>query len=147
MFKSKIFRRVFLAIPFLFASVLFAGETSTDWDAFSVNLTKAIKSGHPGLQQSAMQRIVQHANKLDTDECVYTIGRIFCYGTDPAERRLALVVLGKINSLKSMAYIYNGMIFENDASIKKQGCCILNEYCLANVDVTDNDFRMSVLEK
>ena len=147
MMKSKIFSSVFLVISFLFASMLFAGEVKTDWDSLSLSLIKAIKSGSPGLQQSAMQHIIQHTDKLDTEECVNTIGRIFCYSTNKAERRLALVTLGKINSLKSMAYIYQGMITENDKSIRKQGCCILGEYCNANADLSANDLRLSLMEK
>jgi hypothetical protein len=131
-------------IVLAFAVQGFAQQTETDWEAFSVNLEKALKSGHPGLQQSAMQRIIAYGDKLSIDDGVYYIGRIFCYGTDAQERRLALIALAKINTMRSMGYIYKGMVSENNDSIKKQSCCILNDYCLANAGTTMEDFRLAL---
>lgn len=102
-----------------------------NWKAFSVNLVKAIKSGHPGLQQSAMQRIIQYADKLDVDDAVWTISRIERFSDDCRVRRLAMVTLYKIHSAKAMSYIVQNLKYEEDSSIKKQGCCLVQDYYLA----------------
>ena len=128
----------------LFSVQVFAQQSETDWLAFSENLEVALRKGNTGLQQSAMQRVISYADKLTLDDGVYRIGRIFQFGTDEYERRLAMVALAKINTVRSIAYIYDGMIRETNKSVKKQGCCILNEFCLANMDVTDEDFKLAL---
>lgn len=128
----------------LFSVQVFAQEIKTDWEAFSTNLEVALRAGNTGLRQSAMQRVVSYADKLTLDDGVYRMGRIFQFGTDEQERRLAMVALAKINTVRSMAYIYQGMAVERNESIKKQCYCILNEYCLANRDITDDDFKLAL---
>jgi len=131
-------------IIFTFTLQAVAQEQITDWEAFSVNLEKALKSGHPGLQQSAMQRVVQYGDKLTLDDGIYHMGRIFCFGTDDQERRLALVALAKVNTMRSMGYIYKGMATEDNDAVKKQCCCILNDYCMANAGITEEDFKLAL---
>lgn len=123
---------------------LFAQESETNWEAFSENLEVALRYGNDGLRQSAMQRVISYADKLTLDDGIYRIGRIFQFGPDAYERRLALIALSKINTVRSMAYIYAGMARETNESVKKQGCCILNAFCMANADVQDEDFQLAL---
>ena len=107
------------------ASLLMAQEREVNWKAFSVNLTKAIKSDNPGLQQSAMQRIIRYADKLEVDAAVYDITNIFRFDKNPRVRRLAMVTLSSINSDKSIEYLSKYIKFEEDKTIQKQACCIM----------------------
>lgn len=121
------------ALVLLILSSFLFGQTpkwETDWDAFSKNLVIAVKSGHPGLQQSAMQRIIQHKDKLDVSEAVYDIGQIFRFDDNPQMRRLAMVTLHAINTDKALAIVSNYLKFEDEPCIQKQGCCALNSYAL-----------------
>ena len=128
----------------LFSVQIFAQKAETDWDAFSENLEVALRFGNDGVRQSAMQRIISYADKLTLDDGVFRIGRIFQFGSDEYERRLALIALSKINTVRSMAYIYEGMSRETNEAVKKQGCCILNEFCLAHLDVTQDDYKIAL---
>ena len=118
---------------FILYSFSFAQTTpeKTDWIAFSENLVIAVKSGHPGLQQSAMQRIIQYKDKLDVSDAVYEIGQIFRFDENPQMRRLAMVTLNAINTDKALATVSEYLKYEDEFCIKKQGCCVLNAYVLA----------------
>ena len=74
---SKSFLVLLITALILITTTGFAAEREVNWNAFSKNLVQAIKSGHPGLQQSAMQRIVQYADKLDVEDAVWDIVQIF----------------------------------------------------------------------
>lgn len=142
--RSSTFKQA--AIILIIAAMTFglqAQENRTDWKAFSVNLVKAIKSGHPGLQNSAMQRIIQYADKLDVSEAVYHIGRIYGFDINPKVRRLAMITLHKISSDKSMYYLQKYLPLETNPNMRSQCCCILNEYCMAK-NITPKDLKLAV---
>lgn len=128
---SKLFTAVLLSVLFTFSALVHAQTAKTDWHAFSVNLVKAIKSGNPGLQESAMQRIIQYADKLDVDDAVYTIARIYAFHPDEQFRRLAMVTLYKINTDKSMAYLQKYLALERNDSFKRQACCMIQDFNVA----------------
>lgn len=124
--RSKVFLSALLVMAVMSqASLLMAQEREVNWKAFSVNLTKAIKSDNPGLQQSAMQRIIRYADKLEVDAAVYDIANIFRFDKNPRVRRLAMVTLSSINSDKSIEYLAKYIKFEEDKSIQKQACCVM----------------------
>ncbi len=128
---SKSFLGFILTMLFVWAGLVQAQTRNINWDAFSVNLVKAIKSGHPGLQQSAMQRIIQYADNLDVEDAVWTISQISRFDNDSRVRRLAMVTLYNIKSDKALAYIGQNLKLEKDQTIKKHGCCMLQEYYAA----------------
>ena len=106
-------------------SVLMAQEREVNWQAFSVNLVKALKSDNPGLQQSAMQRIIRYADKLNVDDAVYDIANIFRFDDNPRVRRLAMVTLATIDTDKSIEYLSKYLKYEESNSIRKQACCVM----------------------
>jgi len=69
---------------------------------------------------------------------------IFRHGSNAKERKLALTALRKINSLKSMAYIYQGMAFEKNDFLKEKCNKILSEYYSHNKDITDEDLQITL---
>ncbi len=136
---SKLFAAVILSALFAFSSIAQAQTAKTDWHAFSVNLVKAVKSGNPGLQQSAMQRIIQYADKLDVDNAVYTIARIYGFHPDPRFRRLAMVTLYKINTDKSLAYLQKYLAYEDNESFKRQACRMIQDFKIARKAAKENE--------
>ncbi|MBN2424186.1 MAG: hypothetical protein JXR46_01465 [Calditrichaceae bacterium] len=118
-----------LTVLFILSSIVDAHARKVNWEAFSVNLVKAIKSGHPGLQQSAMQRIIRYADSLNTKDAVYPLVQIFRFNDNDKVRRLAMVALAKINSDHAISYLYKYMKFEENVMIRHQCVCIINDYC------------------
>lgn len=124
----NLFSALLLAVILVFATAGFAGEHQVNWDAFSKNLVEAIKSGNPGLQQSAMQRIIQYSDKLDVEQAVWHIAQIFRFDDNSRFRRLAMVTLYKINSDKAIYYVNKYIPKESEECLKRQDCCILQSY-------------------
>jgi len=131
-----------LPVIFLFYCSLIMGQDSqqnVNWDAFSKNLVKAVKSGHPGLQQSAMQQIIRYKDNLDVKDAVYDIALIFRFKDDQKVRRLAMVTLYAINSNKALAYIADFLKYQDCECTKKQGISMITEYGIAKLKGKDVD--------
>ena len=109
----------------------FGNERKVNWEAFGANLVVALKSNHPGLQESAMQRIIQYSENLDVTEAVYDIALIFRFDGNSQMRRLAMVTLSKINTDHSLSYLCQYLKYEENSSIRKQCCCIIKDYYVA----------------
>lgn len=112
----------------LFLCVSQVQAQQTDWEAFGKNLVKAIQTGNAGLQQSAMQLIIRHADNLDVDAAGLDILHIFRKSDNPKVRQLAMVTLFKMQHKYAMFYLKRNLAFEKDECIRKQCCCILQEY-------------------
>lgn len=106
-----------------------AGPPPTDWQSFSENLMRALKSEHPGLQNSALQQIIQYADSLDLDDAVYDIALIFRFDDNPRAQRMAAVALYKIHTRESVAYLCQNMKYVRNKSALRQCCAMVNEYC------------------
>jgi hypothetical protein len=109
----------------------FGNERKVNWEAFGANLVVALKSNHPGLQESAMQRIIQYSENLDVTDAVYDIALIFRFDDNSQMRRLAMVTLSKINTDHSLSYLCQYLKYEENSSIRKQCCCIIKDYYVA----------------
>ncbi|NOX90560.1 MAG: HEAT repeat domain-containing protein [Calditrichaeota bacterium] len=128
---SKLLAVVVLSAVFCLASLAQAQNNKVDWEAFSINLVKAVKSDNPKLQQSAMQHIIKYADKVNVDDAVWTIARIFGFDKNPSVRRLAMVTLYKINTQKSLSYLQEYLSLEDNQSLKRQGNIMIKEYWIA----------------
>lgn len=126
--KSRIIITMLVAC-FVLLSMGQVQANKVNWEAFSENLVIAIKSGHPGLQNSAMQQIIRYSDSLVIDNAVYPIVQIFRFNDNSRVRRLAMVALAKVNTDKAISYLYKYMKFEDNVAIKHQCCCIINDYC------------------
>ncbi|MCB0259002.1 MAG: hypothetical protein KDE62_04675 [Calditrichaeota bacterium] len=116
----------FIGVLFLFLSQ--AQAQQTDWEVFGKNLVKAIQTGNEGLQQSAMQLIIRHADNLDVDAAGLDILHIFRKSKNPKVRQLAMITLFKMQHKYAMFYLKRNLEFEKNDCIRKQCCCILKEY-------------------
>jgi len=126
---SKKFIGVLVVITLLFLITdTQAGNRKVNWDAFSINLVKAMKSNHPGLQESAMQRIIRYSDSLEVTDAVYDIALIFRFDDNPQLRRLAMVTLSEINTDHSMGYLCQYLKYEDNPAIKRQCCGVITNY-------------------
>ena len=127
-FKSKLSGVLIVMIISLLIGNIFAGDRKVNWEAFSTNLVVAIKSNHPGLQESAMQRIIQYSESLNVTDAVYDIALVFRFDKNSQMRRLAMVTLSKINTDQSLDYLCQYLKYEDNPSVHKQCCGIIREY-------------------
>ena len=129
--SSKISGAFIVILIMLFSSNIFAESRTINWEAFSTNLIVALKSNHPGLQESAMQRIIRYSDSLEITDAVYDVALIFRFDGNPQMRRLAMVTLSKINTDHSLSYLCQYLKYEGNSSIRKQCCCIIRDYYVA----------------
>lgn len=100
----------------------------TNWDAFSQNLVAALASPVEGLQQSAMQQIIQYGDHLDVRRGAIYIMRIFRNHEDVQMRRLALSALSRTHSKWAMGLLTVLVDVEQSPMLKRQIYLILNDY-------------------
>jgi len=105
-----------------------AQERQVNWEAFSKNLVMALGTTNTGLQLSAMGMIIRYSDKLQVDDAVFDIMRIYRLNKDPQVRILALVTLHKIHNDWSMYCLKSNMKFETDERVKKLCSFVLNDY-------------------
>ncbi len=141
-YKLKLYYNIIFVISLLLISNTFAQSRNVNWEAFSTNLVIAVKSNHPGLQQSAMQRIIQYADSLNVTDAVYNIALIFRFDKNKQMRRLAMVTLSKINTDHSLNYLCKYIKYETNSSIRKQCCSIINDYYVAKKPDKLDDLTM-----
>ena len=112
----------------LLCGLLFSQEEITDWDQFSANLVNAFKIPNDGLHKSAMCMIIRYSDKLNVDDAVFDVVKIFRSHKDVKVRQLALVTLHKMQNAWAMDFLRRHHEFEDDATIRKMNCCIVNSY-------------------
>ena len=121
--------KLFLVAVLLICGATFARPDSVDWDAFSQNLTKALKSDNAGLQQSAMCMVIQYADHLTIPrDAVFNIVRVFRSDKDKNVRLLALVTLHKIEDPWAMDFLQRHRRYEKETRLKQICCCAVNTY-------------------
>ena len=143
----KISGALIVILIMLFSSQIFAGNGNVNWDAFSTNLIVALKSDHPGLQESAMQRIIQYSDSLEITGGIYDIALVFRFDHNPQMRRLAMVTLSKINTDYSLSYLCQYLKYEDNQSIRKQCCCIIRDYYVAKKPDKMNELATLLTER
>jgi len=116
-----------LSIILLLPNTLSYAQTDDQWRAFSDNLINALKSGNEGLQISAMQLVVTHADNVWVHDAVYDIYQIFCNNENPRVRQLALVTLYRIQNNWVLQCLCKDVKKETNPTIKHQMLAIIQE--------------------
>lgn len=105
------------------------GETNQiDWNAFGKNLVKAIASDNEGLQCSAMRLIIQHADKLDVDQAVFDLVRIYRSNKNERIQQLAIVTLHKIQNKWAMGFLKRDLKFQDSPVLRRQIVACVNDF-------------------
>ena len=124
---QKIIATFVLSTRVLFAAA-FAGESAeTDWNAFSKNLVKSLKSENEGIRLSAMQQVITYADKVNVDDAVFDIVKVYRSHEDVKVRQLALTALHKTNNAWAMDFLKRNLEFEKSPVLKTQIYHILND--------------------
>lgn len=127
--KTKLFILAIVLLSLVFSAHVYSAAPDIDWQAFSENLTRAIKSDNEGLQQSAMCMIIRHAENLSIPrDAIFEIVKVFRSDHDTNVRLLALVTLHRTEDPWAMDFLKRHRRFETEERIKKLCCCAVRTY-------------------
>jgi hypothetical protein len=106
------------------SQVAFAGDNSrldkVNWEAFSANLVEGLTMNNDGVRQAALQHIITYGKRLDVNDAVFDIVRIYRSSKNQRYRQLAVVALTKIESDYAAYYLKRSLKFENNPTIRRQ---------------------------
>jgi hypothetical protein len=98
---------------------------NADWQKFSQNLEEALTIKNVGLQTSAMQMIIKYGNKVDVDNSVLNLVRIYRMNKNEKIRQLALVTLHAMQNDWALGIIKRDFRFESSDKIKRMMAAII----------------------
>lgn len=94
--------------------------SATDWKAYGNNLQDALKTGHEGLQNSALRLIVAYGDQLQLgNDAVVDVMHLYREGASDQIRRMAVVALGEIDSNLALDYLERSRDFEKSETIQR----------------------------
>jgi len=117
-----------IALVALGAEQSFASGKEINWRLVSKNLVRSLASDNEGLRQSAMAFFVEHADKLDINDSVYDVMRIYRNHPDLRVRKLALVTLYKMQNSWAMEFLKVDLRFQDQQELKNMVAAIVQEY-------------------
>ena len=117
-----------IILMFTLATSSIANDNEDKWEKFSQSLVEMFKSDNDGLKQSAMQRIIQYADKLDVKDAAFDIYNIYRWHKDTKMRQLALVTLNSIKYDWAMRQLHKDIKIEESPTLKRQMVFMVNEY-------------------
>ena len=120
----SIFATLVFSFTLMFSNVSFAKER-VDWDAFSKNLVKALKTPNTGLQVSAMQKVITYSDKLNISDAALELVRLYRNHKDERVRQLALVTINATNNDWAAGIVKRDYDFEKSAKIKQVMAAII----------------------
>ncbi len=98
------------------------------WQGFSENLTVALKSDHDGLKVAAMGMVIRFGNKVDVQNAVFDVMRIYQDHPNEKMRRMALVALGQMESGWAIGFLERAQHFEDSPVLKQTMQAVINDY-------------------
>jgi hypothetical protein len=117
-----------IVLVFSFTLTTMAKDKDENWQQFSQNLVKTLKSQHDGLKQSAMQRVIQYSDKLDVKDAALDIYTIYRWHNNDKVRQLALVALYNTNYDWAINQIAKDFDIESSPALKRQMYFMVNNY-------------------
>ena len=136
----KYFMVLAVLLSLFISQVAFAGDNSrldkVNWEAFSANLVKGVK-------QAAMQHIITYGDRLDVNEAVFDIVRIYRFHKNERFRQMAVVALSKINSDYAAYFLKRSLKFEKNPTIYRQILDYVYRY--QQQQLTRQDSRVDML--
>jgi hypothetical protein len=111
-----------------------SADKKDQWKLASKNMVEGLKTGNDGLKQSIMQNIIRYSDKVDVDEALFDILRIYRDHENEGMRQLALITLYKMENQWVLSFLERAIKFEKSDKIRKSICAILHE-CDRSVDL------------
>ncbi|MEM1093457.1 MAG: hypothetical protein AAGJ10_02555 [Bacteroidota bacterium] len=98
------------------------------WTAFSSQLVDALQGDHAGMQQGALQHVIQYRDYVSVDAAAFDIVRIYRNHEDDNMRRMAVVALGAMENRWAMDYLKRAERFEKSEAVKATIQAVLTQY-------------------
>ena len=112
-----------------------AAVSAAQWEAFSDNLVKALKSEHEGLRLSAMQRVIRYGDQVNVDDAVFDVVRLYRDHDNDQVRRMAVVALGEMQNAWAMDLLTRSERYEKSPAVRHTIQSVLAEYGAASKPV------------
>jgi len=100
---------------------------NTDWNLYSKNLIKALRSDNLGLQASSMQSIIKYSNHVKVDVVVMDLIKMYRRHKNDRVRQLALVTINALQNDYAFGIIKRDYEFECCPMIKKTIAAIIQK--------------------
>ncbi len=91
-----------LAVFFVLTFSLQPAQADTNWNDFSANLEKALKTDNLGLQQSAMRLVIKYGDKVNVNNAMSNVLELYLFNQDKEVRELALLTIYRMDSKKAI---------------------------------------------
>ena len=135
------------AILIAFSSYANVVHTNENWDAFSKNLVWCMQIKNEGVQTSAMQQIIRYGDRLDVEDAVFDVVRLYRNHDNEKVRQLALSALHKMQNKWAMDFLKRNVNYEKSPALKKQIYCILQNYQLKMADTIQKKDEIILAQK
>ena len=89
------------------------------WDAFSDNLTHALKMDNDGVRMAAMQLVIRHGANVDVKDAIFDVVRVYRGHEDDNMRRLAVVTLGQMQSPWAIGFLRLSEDYETSDTVRQ----------------------------
>jgi hypothetical protein len=110
----------------LSTNVSFA-EEKVNWETFGKNLVSALQAPNTGLQVSAMQEVIKHAENVNVDKAGLDLIKLYRRHKDENVRQMALVTINSVNNEWAMEIVKRDFEFEKSKNIKRMMAAIIKE--------------------
>ncbi len=119
---------------------------SGDWHKFSKNLEGAVKSENAGLQISAMQMVIKYSDKVNINNSVTSLVRVYRSNVNERIRQLALITIHSIQNDWALGIVKRDLGFERSPELKKLMIAVVNNNTREVTSIYQNDVMLSVLK-
>jgi hypothetical protein len=120
-----------------------------NWEAFSKNLVKGLTFENDGIRQAIMQHIITYSDRLNVNDGVFDLIRIYRNHKNNKYRQMAVVALGKVQNKWALYFLRRNLKFEKDPTIRRQilhSLYLQKQAQLANIE-SEIENLIAVMEK
>jgi hypothetical protein len=113
---------------FLVLGMLFLGTTplvqatpldATEYTVLRQRIHEALRSHHTGLQESALQLVIQYGDQVTTERTVRGLKRLYRTTKDDAMRQMVVVALSSTHHAKAMRFLKRNVQTETSDRVKR----------------------------
>lgn len=110
-----------------------AAMTEAQWGQYAHHIEAALASDHEGLQQTAMQRIIQYGTNLHFGRAatIYLV-RLYREHDNDNVRRMAVVTLGQMDDAWGIGFLARSLAFEDNKAVQHTMRAVINAYRAPN---------------
>lgn len=105
-----------------------AAVSAAQWDLFSDNLVRALKSDYESIRLSAMQLVIRYGDQVDVDPAVFEVVRLYRDHKNTDVRRMAVVALGKMENRWAMDFLARSEGYEKNPEVRQTIQAVLADY-------------------